>query len=199
MSKNLITALAALVAGVLVLAAAYLFLAPTTFNGTQIDPPKPVSDFTLTSDSGPVRLSDLHGKYVVVYFGYTFCPDICPATLSKLNRALEQVGKDAEKVAVVMVTVDPERDTAEKLGPYVRRFNPNFIGLSGTPEEIAAVAKDIGIFYEKREVSTSAGYLVDHTASVLVLNPEGQIRLIWPYEVQADQAAADLRALLRER
>ena len=199
MSKNSILALSALVAGAVLLLAAFLFFTPTTLNGTQIDPPKVVSDFTLSADSGPLRLSDLRGRLVVIYFGYTFCPDICPATLSKINKALDRLGKDADRVAVVMVTVDPERDTAEKLGAYVRKFNPEFIGLSGTPDEIAAAAKEFGIFYEKKEVSTSAKYLVDHTASVLVLDAEGRISLIWPYEIEAAQMASDLRVMLKGR
>jgi protein SCO1/2 len=199
MSKNSILAFSALVAGAVLLLAAFLFFTPTTLNGTQIDPPKVVSDFTLSADSGPLRLSDLHGRLVVVYFGYTYCPDICPATLSKINKALDRLGKDADRFEVVMVTVDPERDTAEKLGAYVRKFNPEFIGLSGTLDEIAAAAKEFGIYYEKKEVSTSAKYLVDHTASVLVLDAEGRISLIWPYEIETAQMASDLRVLLKGR
>jgi protein SCO1/2 len=199
MSKNLLLALSGLVAGAILLVVVYLLLTPTTLNGTQIDPPKEVSDFTLTSDTGPVSLSDLRGKLVVMYFGYTFCPDVCPATLSKLNKALERLGKDADQVQVIMVTVDPERDTADKLGPYVRRFNPQFTGLSGTAEDIAKVAKEFGIFYEKKAVATAAKYLVDHTASVLVLDRDGRISLIWPFEIEAAAMASDLRVLLRKR
>jgi protein SCO1/2 len=199
MSKNLIIALSALVAIAMLLLVAFLFFTPTSLQGTQIDPPKVVSDFNLSGDSGLVRLSDLRGKLVVIYFGYTFCPDICPATLSKINKALERLGKDADQVSVVMVTVDPERDTAEKLGAYVRRFNPAFIGLSGSADQIAAVAKEFGIFYEKKEVSTSAKYLVDHTASVLVLDGEGRISLIWPYEIEVADMASDLRVMLKGR
>ncbi len=195
----MILALSSLVAGAVLVLLVFLFLTPATLSGTQIDPPKVVSDFALSADSGPVRLSDLRGKLVVIYFGYTYCPDICPATLSKINKALERLGKDAEQVSVVMVTVDPERDAADKLGPYVRRFNPAFIGLSGTLDQIAAVAKEFGIFYEKKEVSTSAGYLVDHTASVLILDGEGRISLIWPYEIEVAQMASDLRILLKAR
>ncbi len=197
MSKNVIYALSALLAVALLVLVAFLFYTPTTLNGTQIDPPKVVSDFSLVADSGPVHLSDLRGNLVVIYFGYTYCPDICPATLSKINKALERLGKDAHRVSVVMVTVDPERDTVEKLGPYVRRFNPEFLGLSGSPEEIAAVAKEFGIFYEKEEVSTSAKYLVNHTASVLVLDDEGRIGLIWPYEIEIAEMVSDLRVLLK--
>lgn len=199
MSKNMFLALSGLVTAAVLLLVVFVFFSPTTLHGTQIDPPKVLSDIRLTSDGGPVSLSDLRGKLVVIYFGYTFCPDICPATLSKINKALERMGKDADEVAVVMVTVDPERDTAEKLGVYVRRFNPQFIGLSGTLDEIAGVAKEFGIFYEKKEVTTSAKYLVDHTASVLVIDREGRISLIWPYEIEVSEMASDLRVMLKER
>lgn len=199
MSKNLLLAALGLVAGAVILVIGFLLFNQTTLHGTQIDPPKEMADFTLTSDSGPVRLSSLRGKLVVMYFGYTFCPDICPATLSKINQALGRIGAEAGEVVVVMVTVDPERDTAEKLGTYVRRFNPNFLGLTGSPEEIAAVAREFGIFYEKTEVSTSAGYLVDHTASVLILDREGRIALIWPYGLETADMASDLRTLAKRR
>jgi protein SCO1 len=193
----MLLALSGLIAGAILLVVVYLFLIPARLNGTQIDPPKEVSDFSLDSDRGPVKLSDLRGKLVVLYFGYTFCPDICPATLSKISKALERSGKDASQVAVVMVTVDPERDEPEKLGPYVRRFSPQFIGLSGSAEQIASVASEFGIFYEKREVSGSAGYLVNHTASVLVLDRQGRIALIWPFEIEIAQMTSDLHVLLK--
>jgi protein SCO1 len=195
----MLMAFAGLVIGAILLVVVYLFLTPARLNGTQIDPPKEVNDFSLDSDRGPVKLSDLRGKLVVLYFGYTFCPDICPATLSKINKALERSGKDASQVAVVMVTVDPERDGVDKLGPYVRRFNSQFIGLSGSPQAIASVASEFGIFYEKREVSGSAGYLVNHTASVLVLDRQGRIALIWPFEIEISQMTSDLHVLLKKQ
>ena len=197
MPKNMVLALSGLVAGAVLVVVVFLFMTPAVINGTRIDPPKTVDDFTLVSDNGPVSLRDLHGKWVVMYFGYTFCPDVCPATLSKISKALDRLGKDSSQVAVVMVTVDPERDTPEKLGAYVRRYNPNFIGLSGSLGEVDSVARAFGIFYEKKEVSTSAGYLVDHTASVLLLDREGRINLIWPYEIEVAQMASDLRVLLK--
>lgn len=198
MPRRLILIFIIILAAALLLVAAFFLFQPKGVGGTLIDPPKTVSNFTLQSDEGDVSLSDFQGKLVAVYFGYTFCPDICPASLAKLNLALERLGKDAEQVEVIMITVDPERDTAEKLGEYVRRFNPRFIGLTGSPEALAAVEKEFGIYHEKREVSSSAGYLVDHTASVLVLNSKGQIREILPYESKPEQVAADLKVLLRE-
>lgn len=198
MPRRLILFLILVIVAALLVMLAFFIYQPRQLIGTSIDPPRAARDFTLLSDHGQVSFSDFRGKIVVLYFGYTFCPDICPASLAKANLALERLGADAEKVQVIMVSVDPERDTAEKLGEYVRRFNPGFVGLTGSETEIAAVAKEFGIYYAKQEVSSSAGYLVDHTASMLILNSRGQIREIWPYEIKPEQAAADLKILLRE-
>jgi protein SCO1/2 len=107
------------------------------------------------------------------------------------------LGRQAEKVQVIMVSVDPERDTPEKVSQYARRFNGAFLGLTGTPDEIARIAAVFGIFYEKEEVDSAAGYLVTHTASTMVLNEQGRLVLIWPFGVTADEVAADLQHLVR--
>lgn len=167
-------------------------------HGTLLEPPLPAADFTLTSDAGPVRLSDLRGKVVVLFFGYTLCPDVCPTTMVRLGQAMELLGKDAERVQVVMISVDPERDTPEKLGQYARAFHPSFLGLTGTREEVDAVASAYGIYHAKAEGSSATGYLVDHTATTTVLDRGGGIRLLWPFEVPAEDLAADLRIMLRK-
>jgi protein SCO1/2 len=167
-------------------------------HGSLLEPSLPAADFTLASDGGPVRLADLRGKVVVLFFGYTFCPDVCPTTMVRLGRALELLGKDAERVQVVMISVDPERDTPERLGPYARAFHPSFLGLTGTREEIDAVASAYGIYHAKAEGSAATGYLVDHTANVLVLDRSGGLRLLWPFEVPAEALAADLRVISRK-
>src|SRR5690625_2939132 len=138
--------------------------------GTLIEPPLPAADFTLTSADGPVRLADLKGKVVVLFFGYTLCPDVCPMTLARLGQALEQLGDDAERVQVIMVSVDPERDTPERLKEYVRAFHPSFIGVTGTEEELAAVAATYGVYFATAEGSDATNYLVDHTATTTVLD-----------------------------
>lgn len=168
-------------------------------HGTLLEPPLPAADFTLTSDEGPIRLADLQGKVVVLFFGYTFCPDVCPTTMVRLGQAMELLEKkDAERVQVVMVSVDPERDTPERLGQYARAFHPSFLGLTGTQEEIDAVASAFGIYHARAEGSEATGYLVDHTASTLVLDRRGGVRLIWPFEVPAEGLAGDLRVMLRK-
>lgn len=166
-------------------------------HGTLIEPPIPAADFTLTSADGPVRLEDMRGKVVVLFFGYTFCPDVCPTTMVRLGQAMELLGDDAERVQVVMVTVDPERDTPERLAQYVRAFHPSFLGLTGTEEEINAVAATYGIYHAKAEGSEATNYLVDHTSTVTVIDRNGGVRLLWPFDVPAEGYANDLRALLR--
>ncbi len=171
---------------------------PHRYSGVLLQNPRPASDFTLTAHTGErVRLSDFRGKVVVIYFGYTFCPDVCPTTLARLAKALERMGKDAEKVQVLMITVDPERDTPERLANYVPNFHPSFLGLTGTPEEIAQVAAAYGIFFQKQEGGTAAGYLMDHTASLNVIDRDGYLVLLFPYGTPAEAIASDLKALLR--
>jgi protein SCO1/2 len=148
-------------------------------------------------DGERVELATLRGKYLVLYFGYTFCPDVCPTTLNDLAKALEILGEDAEQVQVAMITVDPERDTPEHLRRYLTSFDPSFIGFTGTPEEIAAVATAYGIFYEKHEGSAATGYLVDHTATVSVIDPDGYLRMLFPFGTSSEEIAADLQTFLR--
>ncbi len=170
---------------------------PYEFHGMVLQPSDPV-DFTLTAHTGEkVSLSDFRGKYVILYFGYTFCPDVCPLTLAELSQAMKILGDKAENVQVIMVTVDPERDTPERLANYVPSFHPSFIGLTGSLDEIAKAATPLGIFYAKNEVEGASGYLMDHTASVTLLDPEGRVRLIWPFGTPPEDVAADLEYMMR--
>jgi len=165
-------------------------------HGTLIEPAMAAPDFELTSADGPVRKSDFEGRLVVLSFGYTHCPDVCPTTLARLGRAMELLGPAAEEVQVLLITVDPERDGAEKVSAYARAFDPSFIGLSGTAEEVGRVAADFGIFHAKAEGSAATGYLVDHTATVTVLDRDGDTRLLWSFDVTPEEIAADLRYLV---
>lgn len=168
------------------------------YHGMLLDSPTMAPDVTLPSSTGEeVSLSDFRGKLVLLYFGYTFCPDVCPTTLNTVNKALEMMGNKAEEVQLVMVSVDPERDTPQVLASYLSNFNPSFIGLSGTPEQLASAATPFGIFYEKHEGSAATGYLVDHTASVMVLDQDGRLRLVIPFQTPAEDIAADLKQLLK--
>lgn len=171
---------------------------PHTWTGMLMDPLAPVNDFSLTAAGGkPVRISDFRGKLVALYFGYTYCPDVCPTTLAELAAGMRDLGADAQQVQVIFISVDPARDTPERLADYVANFDPSFIGITGSPEEIAAVATPLGIYYQAHEGTAATGYLVDHTATVMVLDRQGRLRLLLPFGTTGAQAASDLRALLR--
>ena len=171
--------------------------ASPTLHGVVIDPPYAADDFTLQSDAGDIHLSDFRGKVVLLYFGYTFCPDICPATLVQLSQALEKVGDDASKVQVVFISVDPDRDTPEILGKYARGFDPGFIGATSTPENIDAIAYQFGIYYEKVPAASGEGYTVDHTATVWVIDSSGNIRMEWAFGTPIDDIASDLKYIIK--
>jgi len=169
------------------------------FHGAEVLAPEPVADFTLVgADEQRVSLSDFRGKLVLLYFGYTYCPDICPATLAELALAKRALGINGNQLQVVMVTVDPERDTPRVLSTYLRRFDPSFVGLTGPLEEIASVAVALGIVHEKQEGTIDTGYLINHTGSVLAVDKGGYLRLLFPPGTKGKEIAADMRLLLKE-
>ena len=151
----------------------------------------------LPDTSGRVRrIADFRGKAVVVFFGFTHCPDVCPTTLADMAGVMKKLGPDAERVQMVFITVDPERDTPEALQQYVKAFDPRFIALRGDPAQTQAAAKDFKIFYEKRKEGDS--YSVDHSAQSYVFDPQGRLRLlVRPQGITAD-LPDDLRVLLNE-
>ena len=151
----------------------------------------------LTDHTGRLRrLEDFRGKAVVLFFGFTHCPDVCPTTLAELSQAMKQLGPDAERVQVLFVTVDPERDTREALAKYVTAFDPRFLGLYGDAAATQRVAKEFKIYYEKR--TTGESYSVDHSGQSYVLDPQGRLRLlVRPERITAD-LPEDLRTLLKE-
>jgi len=171
---------------------------PYSFHGQLIQSPDVAPDFTLTSTNGQlVSLSDFRGQLVVLYFGYTFCPDVCPTTLFEYKQALALLGPQADQVQVIMVTVDPERDTPETLAQYLTQFSPDFLGLTGTLDEVSTVAVLYGIYFSKEAGSVATYYLVNHTASQMVIDTEGHLKLVFPYGTSAEDIAADLTFLLR--
>jgi protein SCO1/2 len=172
-------------------------LRPYQFNGTVIPSPRPAPDFALTSAEGSVSLSDYRDKLVLLFFGYMSCPDVCPTTLAEVNRALSELGGEADDVQVIMVSVDPGRDTPDALAEYVEFFNPTFVGVTGTGEEVAEVASDYGIWYQANEQGGASGYLVDHTATLSVIDEEGRLKMLIGYGTKAEAIAADLEHLLR--
>jgi protein SCO1/2 len=152
----------------------------------------------LTDHNGkPRRLEDFRGKAVVIFFGFTRCPDVCPTTLADAAQAMRQLGPDADRVQVLLVTVDPERDTQEALAKYVPAFDPRFLGLRGDLEATRQAAREFKVYFEKRPGKTPQDYSIDHSAQSYVLDPEGRLRLFVRHERIAADLAADLRMLLR--
>ncbi|MDN7736304.1 MULTISPECIES: SCO family protein [Burkholderia] len=136
-------------------------------------------DFSLPDSSGKLRtLADFKGRAVVLFFGYTHCPDVCPTTLAELAQAMQQLGPEAKRVQVLLVTVDPERDTAPLLAQYVAAFDPSFIALRPADDaQLRQVAKDFRIYYAKAAGKTPGSYTMDHTAASYVFDPDGKLRL----------------------
>ena len=155
-------------------------------------------EFALTAHDGrPRTLADFHGKLVVLFFGYTHCPDVCPTTLADMAGVMKTLGKDAGRVQVLFVTVDPERDTREVLAQYAPAFDPQFLGLYGDAAATQRAAKEFKVFYEKRPGGSPGAYTVDHSAQIFVLDATGRLRLFVRQERIAQDLADDLRTLLR--
>lgn len=170
---------------------------PHTFHGIYLQSPQPLADFTLATSAGqPMRLSDLRGRYVILYVGYTYCPDVCPLTLADLATTMQLLGDQARQVQVLFITVDPERDTAAQLASYLAHFDPNFLGMTGSKTAIDAAVTQLGIFYED-DPANSVAKLIDHTSNVIVVDRQGRVRLLFPPGSTASDMAADLAYLLQ--
>lgn len=167
------------------------------FNNVDITGASYANEFSLTDHTGARRtLADYRGKLVVIFFGFTQCPDVCPTTLQDLAEVRRQLGAAADQVQVLFVTLDPERDTREVLAQYVPGFDPAFVGLYGTREETAAVAKNFKVFFQKVAGPTATSYTLDHTAGSYVIDRSGQPRLFLKHGQGAAPIVADLRRLL---
>ncbi len=154
-------------------------------------------DFKLTDHNGQARsLGDFKGKAVVLFFGYTQCPDVCPTTLSTMREAMSLLGEDAKRVQVLFATVDPARDTPQLLAQYVPNFHPSFLGLLGTEATIAATARDFKVFYVKQPGKTADTYSVDHSTGSYAFDPQGKLRLLLRHGETPANVAADLKLLL---
>lgn len=155
-------------------------------------------DFALTDQNGvPRTLKDFKGKAVVVFFGFTQCPDVCPTTMIEMANVMKQLGSQADKVQVLFVTVDPERDTQALLAAYVPNFDKRFLGLYGDAVATEKVAKEFKIFYQKVPGKTPGSYTIDHTAGSYVFDPEGRIRLFLRHGQGAEPIVHDLKILLK--
>ena len=156
-------------------------------------------DFSLTGPEGKtVSLEDFRNKVVLIYFGYTFCPDVCPITLSNLKMLMLSLEEKAEDVQVIFISIDPERDTFQKLKDYVPYFHPTFIGLTGSEAELASVAKKYQTFYLKQKVESEAGYLMAHSDVVILVDQNGRFRGRYKSKYDLDKLTTDIRWLLEK-
>jgi protein SCO1/2 len=154
-------------------------------------------DFTLQSAAGPVSLKDYRGKVVLIYFGYTYCPDVCPTSLAATAQGLALLKpEELAKVAMIFISVDPERDTPARLKDYAEFFHPNVVGVTGTPEKLAEIAKRYGVFYARQKIDTAGGYVVDHSSDTYVVGPEGRLVGKIAHATPPDRVVAELRKYL---
>ena len=167
------------------------------FQGVDVTGAEYAKDIPLQDVNGQRRsLKDFSGKVVAVFFGYTQCPDVCPTTLQELVEVKQALGADGNKLQAIFVSLDPERDTPQVLKAYLANFDESFVGLHGTPDEIAAVAKDFKIFFKKVPGKTEGTYTLDHSAGTYLYDPQGHLRVYERYGVGSQVLAQDVKALL---
>jgi protein SCO1 len=175
-----------------------------TVGGMLVDKSRQMTDFTLTDQNGKsVKLSDLRGKAVLIFFGYTHCPDVCPMTMADYKRIKQDLAQTApelaDRVEYVMISVDGQRDTPAVMKKYVEMFDPSFIGLTGDPDQVANIGVDFGVKVEIQKTSPNqANYTVAHTSFTYLLDPGGHWRLVYPFQTPVNLIAADVARVLRE-
>ena len=169
------------------------------FNGVDITGAEYAKDFELTDHNGKTRhLTDFKGKVVVLFFGYTQCPDVCPTSLSDLVRVKQLLGVQGDKLQAVFVTVDPARDTPEMLKAYMENFDPSFLAFVPTPAQLETVAKDFKIYYKRAEGKTPTSYTMDHSAGSYVYDTQGRLRVYSSYGSPVEKLAQDVQSLVDE-
>ena len=182
----------------IVLAAWLSFNQKHTYQGVLIDPPARAADFTLTDQNGnPFQLSEQRGKIVLLLFGYTNCPDVCPITLAEFKKIKAALGDQADSVRFVLITTDPERDTRERMQTYLAAFDPDFIGLTGETSALEAIWKSYGVFVESEADHHSADYTVDHSARTYLIDLQGNWRLNYPFGMETEKISQDILQLLQ--
>jgi protein SCO1/2 len=171
--------------------------ASSPFKNTDVTGLNYAKDFALTDHNGQRRtLADFKGKAVVVFFGFTQCPDVCPTTLAEMAGVMESLGPQADRVQMLFVTVDPERDTPELLAKYVPAFDSRFLGLTGSLAEVEQMAKEFKVFFQKVPGKTPGSYTMDHTSGSFVFDPQGRVRLFIRHGQGPEPVAHDLKLLL---
>jgi protein SCO1/2 len=188
----------AIPAGLLLAFAMFSMFRPHIYAGVvlQSSDPAPSMDGLVYDTGEPVELSDLDDQVVLVYFGYTYCPDLCPTMLGTISRALDDIDEDVERVTAMMVTVDPSRDTPEVLADYVGHFGDHIRGVWGTESDVRSVASGYGVTFSYDEPDEEGNYLVSHTGSLFAIDPGGALRVVYPVELTSDALAADLQDML---
>ncbi len=176
-----------------------VFAKPASFRGTSYGEPYPqAAEIELTKSNGETfRLSEQKGKIVLLFFGYTACPDVCPTTLAELRLVMEELGDKTRQVQVVFVSVDPERDTPEKIQEYVAHFNQDFIGLSGNPDELQIIWDNSGVFRERVESESAFGSIINHTARTYLIDQDGNLRLSFGFQTPVEDMVHDIEILLK--
>jgi len=171
--------------------------APAKLYGADIGGADFVGDFELLDHHGAKRqMSDYQGKVVVLFFGYTHCPDVCPTAMSDMAKMMKLLGNDANQVQVLFVTLDPERDSQQVLAKYVPSFDERFVGLYGNAQQTAEVAKRYKVFFEKKDVAGKSGYTIDHSAGAFVFDKAGKVRIYFRNGQKPNEMASDLKQLL---
>ncbi|MGO4392096.1 SCO family protein [Variovorax sp. M-6] len=172
--------------------------AKPSFHAVDITGADYARDFSLTDADGKTRtLADFKGKAVVLFFGYAQCPDVCPTTMSEMAQVKQQLGANGDKLQVLFVTVDPARDTPEVMKAYMGAFDPSFVALIPTPDQLTALAKDFKVYFKKVDGKTPTSYSMDHSAASFVYDPQGRLRLYARYGAGVAPMVADLQALLK--
>ncbi len=177
------------------------FQRPYTFRGSLVDPAMPAADFALNDQHGqPFRLSDQKGKLVLIFFGYTNCPDVCPTTLAQFAQVRTRLSSQAEKVRFVFVTIDPDRDTPERMKAYLDGIDPNIVGLSGLQANLDPVWRDYGVYRQNQPDASTGNSLdvIEHSAPVYLVDAHGNLRLTYSPVPTADDLLPDIRYLLRQ-
>jgi protein SCO1/2 len=176
-----------------------VFAKPASFRGTSYGEPYPkAAEIELTKSNGETfRLSDQKGKIVLLFFGYTACPDVCPTTLAELKQVMDKLGDKTRLIQVVFVSVDPERDTPDKIQEYVEHFNRQFVGLSGSSTDLQVIWDNYGVFREVVESESAFGYIINHTARTYLIDMDGNLRLSYGFQTPVEDIVSDLEILLK--
>ncbi len=199
MKKTLRVGLASLLFVILAALAVFWFGAPASFRGTAYVEPYPVApSIELTRSNGEIfRLADQRGKIVLLFFGYTSCPDVCPTTMAEMKLVVDALGDAASSVQVVFVSVDPERDAPEKIQKYVEHFHSNFVGLTGSMDELQSIWDAYGVYRAVNETDSAFGYIIDHTARVTLVDADGNLRLSYGFQTPVADIVHDIKILLK--